>query len=235
MNDSSLIVEKMCDQFGVTVVTVSSPFHNSILSFDNKEAYADLVLTIPGVGKPLYLHRMYLASGSSTFERIFKGESNPYATYDPATQTMNWVDGRATSDPVYLSVLVKWLRFCYGESQPFSAVECPVALTVLSELQLKGDIRTTMENQMIETARTNGWAAADMLSVYLRDKRKKEEADKMLQSVAAELLETLVDNVTPCTPLDSSGMFMNMPEQVFMNMPEEVPAMSEEESLSHHL
>ena len=214
----------MSDSFGVVVVTVASPFHNCIISFDNKEAYADLTLTIPGIGKPLYLHRMYLGMGSSTFERIFKGESNQFATYDPATQSMNWIDERAASDPVYRSVLVKWLRFCYGESQSFCAVECPVALTVLSELQLKDDIRTNMETLMIETARNNGWAGAEMLGVYLRDRRRKEEADKMLQSVATELLETLVENVTPAPlALDSSGMFMNMSE--------EPPVMTEEESL----
>ena len=163
-----------------SVVTFSSPFNNNISTFDDENSSTDLTFCIPGMEKPLCLHWMCLGARSETINSVLKGERNSYARFDPVSRCVNWMHEDAVSDVTYRNVLIKWLRFCYGEDQSFSANECPVALAVLSQLQLRNtqeggnDFRTMMEQSMVETARKNAEIGAEMLNACLRELRMKE-------------------------------------------------------------
>ena len=163
------------DLEGMTMVTIPSPFSRNISFFDDEDSFPDMKFLILGTEKPLLLHRRELGIGSKTLGGLLKGETSPYATFDPSTQCITWGCETAVANSTYRNVLVKWLRFCYGEEQVFTADECPVALTVCSQLQLgvkskqeDGDVRSQMEVRMVSTARRNADAGADMLSACLR-------------------------------------------------------------------
>jgi len=171
---------------------------------------------IPGSDEPLHLHRACLGTRSKTIESMLKGETNSYATFNSSTQCVTWVHDNPTMNETYHTVLVKWLRFCYGEDQTFRADECPIALNLLSQLQLinkeknETDIRTMMENHMVATAREDAEAGAEMLSVCLRELRRNDR-ESLVMDAERELNEMLEgDNRTKET--DSEDTARLLPE-----------------------
>ena len=108
---------------------------------------------------------MNLLGREETFDGLFKKQDSPYVSFDPATQTLTWKCKRVETDTTYRSVLVKWLRFCYGEDQIFSIEECPAAVAILQQLQLKvkEDVKSMIEKHIRETTKGNADAAAQLL------------------------------------------------------------------------
>lgn len=191
---------------GVSVLTLPSHFNKNISFFDDANSDSDLTFTFAGIEKPLHLHRVFLRSASMTFDSVFRGQSNPYAKYKPSTQCVLWIYDKGIKDATYSSVLVKMLRYCYGEDASFRADECPVALTICSQLGLKnteggdgGDSRTQMETCMVETARKNGEAGAEMLNACLRELRVKDGIP-----LKSDCSYSCSDNATECIEMKKS-------------------------------
>ena len=123
------------EQENLKSVTIHSPFQQAICQFDNEDFFPDVDIAVPGLAKILHLHRSHLAS-SQTLLSSFKGQKNEHCRYNGDKRALEWIHKEAENDDGYRRVFVKWLRFCYGEDQTFSVDECPVALTVVSELKL---------------------------------------------------------------------------------------------------
>ncbi len=146
-------------------ITFQSPFKVDISTFDNEHSYSDITLIIPGLDKSLKLHRMFLGIASTTIDGVLKKQVSKYISFDPTTLVLTWTYKRVETDTTYRNVLVKWLRFCYGENQTFSLEECPAALTVFQQLQLKTkeDVKSKIEKHMSDSAKGNVDAAAQLL------------------------------------------------------------------------
>ena len=161
-----------------------SPFNNTISTFDNEDSYPDISFIIPGQGKPLRLHRMCLGMASEAIDGVFKRENRSCIEFDSGAQTLTWTEReRAESDATYRTVLVKLLRFCYGEDQTFSADECPVALTISSQLGLRKrtrsmensePVRTSMEKCIVETVRRSPEKGLGLLNGFIRELRRRD-------------------------------------------------------------
>ena len=167
------------------VVTIVSPFNKTISSFDDEDSFPDIIFTIPGLKDQLRLHRRDLGSASMTINALIKGQSSEFAKFDVKNKTIEWTDKRSEKDTTYRNILVKWLRFCYGEDQTFTFDECPLALTISSQLQLRyknkqeeQDTRTLMELHMVDLARKNANSGAKMLDVCLKELRTRDGVKK---------------------------------------------------------
>ena len=55
-----------------TNITFHSPFIPNISTFDNEDSYPDITFIIPGLDKPLKLHRMCMGIASRTIDDLFK-------------------------------------------------------------------------------------------------------------------------------------------------------------------
>ena len=117
-------------------ITFKSPFSKFISLLD--ENVPDLELVIPGVETPFCVHRRVLHT-SSTLEDLFSTISSSYCIYDKNRKVAQLKLVNGESDASYRNVLVKWLRFCYGENQTFNGNECTDAFVVLLQLQLKDE------------------------------------------------------------------------------------------------
>ena len=133
-------------------LTISSSFMNYIGTFDDMKTYPDVTIVIPGMENPLHLHRFVLSLVSKMFSSLFNGQTNPHCKFIAESFRVEWMEISET----YRDVLVKWLRFCYGEDQTFSPEECPAALTVWFQLQLacKEDYGKLIKEYMVELSKT---------------------------------------------------------------------------------
>jgi len=118
-------------------VCLNSPFSGSVKDFNNESSSPDFTLTIPGLNKPLHLHRKCLSGASSAFSRMFEGEEVPCCGCDEEYHRGEWADESGENDRDYIKVLLKMLRFCYGEDQKFNVDEIPIATKVAAQLEFK--------------------------------------------------------------------------------------------------
>ena len=149
-------------------ITLHSPFRAADISnFDNEDSFPNITFIIQGLERSLRLHDRELRMSSTAFDGLFKSHptSKPIANFDPSARTLAWACERTATDEVDRRVLVKWLRFCYGEDQTFSIAECPAALAALIQLQLKTkeDVKSVIEKHMIDAAEKNVDVGTDLL------------------------------------------------------------------------
>jgi len=154
-------------------ITVHSSFIVDISTFDNEDAYKDVFFVIPGFDKPLHLHRKELGLASTTIEEAFKGMCNKYLVFDERSKTLTWIYGRGEIDMTFFMVLLKWLRFFYGEDQTFSLDECPAALLIFDQLQVKTkpdvNVRATIAKHMMESVKNDVDTASRLLLGFAVD------------------------------------------------------------------
>jgi len=172
-------------------LVVLSPFGNSINFFDDVEGYSDIIFIIPGTDeKPLHLHRRELGFGSRTINSLLKGDKSMHAVLREAGR-VEW--SHEVNGEEYRRVLVKWLRFLYGEHQSFSISECPSALMILQQLQLtcgeekEGEIR----KYILDTAQNDARIGAFMLHELVALQRECPEDDHTgIDAALADLVLT---------------------------------------------
>ena len=125
---------------------LASPFHNEIESFDNSGSYPDMELIVNGFQKPIVLHRKIAANASLWFKKNLN---------DKWGQRIEWPYD--TENEVEREVLMKTLRYCYGETMNVGTKngECFSLITTMTRLQLTclDDVVTTMNNFIIEEAK----------------------------------------------------------------------------------
>ena len=180
-----------------SAVTVSSPFNRMISVFDTGDLYSDLTFVIPNIDKSLQLHRMYLGRASMTIEALFKGQESPFCEYNQQTQRLEWKH-KGCTDATYRDVLVKMLRFCYGEDQVFKPNECAIAMVLILQFQLQHNggitinekIKSVLKEFMVNTARNDVETGAEMLyqCAVVYEECKSNEAGRLDEALAKIVL-----------------------------------------------
>jgi len=163
------------EPFDATSLTVSSPFPNYTKLLD--DVYAELEFVIIGLEEPLHLHRSCLNQASSALEALFQAKSSMYGAFNEDARRVVWLYGtgatgeREFPSETYSHVLLKWIRFCYGEDQTFEMDEYTAALVVLLQLKLKCDstIMETIEKYIMYTAEHNIEMGIKMLEELVLD------------------------------------------------------------------
>ena len=137
-------------------VELLPPYYNEIESFDNTEAYPDMELVVEGMPKPLLLHRKILAAASGHFKTMLK---------ERRSSRLEWpYDTNKETDR---EVLVKALRFCYGETLSIGTKngECCGMIATLSRLQVTclDDVMTLLINFAMDEAKRNIETGVELL------------------------------------------------------------------------
>ena len=114
------------EQSEANTVDITSPYTNEVEMFDNAEL-SDFVLVVPGLTKPLELHKLILAKASRKVKSMLKGKGE---------QQVEWPFD--INKQVDRQALVKALRFCYGETLSVGTNngECISMIATLSRLQV---------------------------------------------------------------------------------------------------
>ena len=135
---------------------VNPPYYNEIESFDNPESYPDLEFFIPGMEKPLLLHRIILVRASDYIDAMLRKNK---------THKLCWPFD--TSKGLDREALVKALRYCYGESLSLETKngECFAMIAMLLRLQLRGsdETLTSLSNFVIDEALRDVKTGAELL------------------------------------------------------------------------
>ena len=116
--------EQRADESTVEIVP---PYAKEIESFGNEDAHADLKLVVEGMENPLKVHKWILARASRRLDEVLRASKDAQ---------LEWPYD--TKEEVDRKVLVKALRFCYGETQTVGIKkgECCAMIAVLTRLQV---------------------------------------------------------------------------------------------------
>ena len=141
------------DSKGVVKIFLPPIYEYHLRAFDNEETSPNLTFVIQGLEKPLRLHKDTLCRVSKYIERVLKekqekGEDN---------SEIVWMFD--TTKEVDKQVIVKALRFCYGESISVGVKdgECCAMISVLKKLDIVCEESTSED-----------------LITFARDESKKE-------------------------------------------------------------
>ena len=128
---------------------IESPFPKEAESFNNTEFFPDLDFVVPGMDKPLQLHKKILAKASTRIKEILK--NNKGKRLDWMFEVKNEVDKQA---------LMKTLRFCYGEKMNVGTknCECCGLIAAFSRLQVTclDEVVAKLKHIALEVAK-NDW------------------------------------------------------------------------------
>lgn len=116
-----------------TSITINSPYANVAELFDNNDTFPDLTFVIPGAPKVLKLHKGIVGQRSKLAQGLLKAKKTVKS--DDANR-IDWMFD--TSRNVDRTVLVKVLRFCYGDPLSVSVQdgECCAMIAALFRLQV---------------------------------------------------------------------------------------------------
>ena len=140
---------------------VVPPYANEIESFDNEDTHSDLELVVVGMGKPLKVHKLILTRTSRWLEEALRARKGVQ---------LEWPYD--TKEEVDRKVLVKALRFCYGETQSVGTKdgECCAMIAVLTRLQVTclDDVVRLLINFAVEEAIRNLKTGVELLKACTR-------------------------------------------------------------------
>ena len=133
-------------------LTIKSPYPNYIAAFDNPDIHSDLTFAIIVFDKSgdekkrveFRVHCLTLSMASPMLTKLLTKKASEFDYVSINGPRIEW----KVSSNMRCDILVKWLKFCYGEDQSFKISECPAALDLLSRLQLKESER--MEKEITE-------------------------------------------------------------------------------------
>ena len=125
-----------------TQILVESPFKNNSSLFNNKDMFPDMEFVVPGLERPLLLHKGIMAKTSKFVEGLLKAKETANSG-DP--NKIEWPFD--TANKADRDALVKVLRFCYDETMTVDAkggelcaviaAMCRLQLTCLQEMVAK--------------------------------------------------------------------------------------------------
>ena len=137
-------------------VKLVPPFHNRIEFFDNEDMGPDLEFVVAGMEKPLQLHAWILTRTSKWLDETVKGRKGIQ---------LEWLYD--TTKEVDRGVLVKALRFCYGETQSVGTKdgECCAMIATLMRLQVTclDDVVGPLINFVVEEAKRKVETGVELL------------------------------------------------------------------------
>lgn len=143
-------------------IDVDSPFKNRIELFDNKEMFPDMEMVVPGLEKPLLLHRGIMANAS----KLIRGLLNSKQTgLSMEPNKIEWMFD--TTNARDREALVKVLRFCYDETMrvELNKGEFCAVITALFRLQVSrfDQVLKTLCDFAVEQTRNDVKIGAELL------------------------------------------------------------------------
>ena len=112
-----------------------SPFPKLLHFLDDPAgSFSDVDFVIPGLDEPLHLHRSVISCASKTLRELLVNKRCDYGVYNEESHQIVW-NTDCSEDGKYRSVLVKWLRCCYGDTVSLERSEYVSALVCLNQLQ----------------------------------------------------------------------------------------------------
>ena len=144
MNESEEKPSGHCQ--GTVEIILPPTYDYNLGAFDNEDSFPNLSFVIEGVEKPLRLHKITLIKVSKYIERLLKEKREK----GEDGNKIEWmIESKKEVDK---QVIVKALRFCYGESVSVGVKdgECCAMISVLKKLEVVcGDI---VSDDLIEFA-----------------------------------------------------------------------------------
>ena len=198
-----------------TQILVESPFKNNSELFNNKNMFPDMEFVVPGLERPLQLHKGIMAKTSKFVEGLLK-----------AKETANSGDANKiewpfdTANKVDRDALVKVLRFCYDETMTVNtkggelcaviAAMCRLQVTCLQEMLTK------LTQFAVEQSEKDVSVGVEMLKetqLYAECRNPNTvELDKALAKVVltpkniTEHFESVVNNCLKMLPMEYLDM-----------------------------
>ena len=114
-----------------TRVEIESPYHDNIESFDDQDSSPDMEFFVPGMRRPLKLHRKIMSAASNLVKDMLKQHES-----DESNDDGGWKYDM--SREMDRDALEKVMRFCYGEKMEVEAEngECCAVIAALYRLQV---------------------------------------------------------------------------------------------------
>ena len=190
-----------------------SPFPKNIATFDNDSSFPDLTFYSKGMEKSLHLHRSTLAQASSEIEGLLNGNSSSCAIFNKKDMSIEWKVPE-NCDPVrYSKILMKVLRFCYGEDLTVEPDEVVFAKIISVQLKLKGvvpeeEFYSELRRELVSLASEDVKTTVAMFWDYLMI---NGENPVFVESVAKAVLT--LDNLKNHCDVVVDGFLMKLPQK----------------------
>ena len=119
-------------------IVIPSPFPNNVDIYDDKgeDSFSDVVLLVPGVS--VRLHRAILGRVSKTFNTAFRDGKSDHCRYDLNQRSLRW-DFGYVAEVEERDILLRCLRFCYGQDMEVKPGECFKVFSTMAQLQLQSE------------------------------------------------------------------------------------------------
>ena len=177
--------EKRNSQEGTVDIFLPPSYDYNLGAFDNEASSPDLAFVIQGLEKPLRLHKSTVCQISKYIERVLREKRGK----GDDENKIEWVFD-VTKD-VDKQVIVKALKFCYGESVNVGVKdgECCAMISVLKRLEVVCE--ESISNCLIAFARDEAKKELNMGVDLLRHVQEYQECiDKRMGEVLATVVFT---------------------------------------------
>lgn len=127
--EMSALHERLITSF----IEIDSPYGDNTELFNEPNSFPDLELIVQGLDAPLHLHKCIMMRGSKLFQGLLNAKKLANCS---SSNEVEWMF--STEKEVERVVLVKLLRFCYGETMRVKAEsdECCALIAALKQLRL---------------------------------------------------------------------------------------------------
>ena len=198
-----------------TQILVESPFKNNSSLFNNKDMFPDMEFAVPGLERPLLLHKGIMAKTSKFVQGLLKAKET--AKSDDANK-IEWPFD--TTNEVDRDALVKVLRFCYDETMTVDAKGCELCAVIAAMCRLQmiclQEMVTKLTQFAVEQAEKDVSVGVEMLKetqLYAECRNPNTvELDKSLAKVVftpkntSEHFENVVNNCLMMLPMEYLDM-----------------------------
>ena len=200
-----------------TQILVESPFKNNSSLFNNKDMFPDMEFVVPGLERPLLLHKGIMAKTSLFMQGLLKAKET--AKSGDANR-IEWPFD--TTKEVDRDALVKVLRFCYDETMTVNAKggELCAVIAAMCRLQVTclQEMVTKLTQFAVEQSENDVNVGVEMLKeTQLYAECRNPNTVKLDKALAAVVL----------TPKNISKHFENVVNNCLMMLPMEYLDMAE--------
>ena len=198
-----------------TQISLESPFKNNTELFNNKDMFPDMEFVVPGLERPLLLHKGIMAKTSKFVQGLLKAKETAKSG---DSNRVEWPFD--TTNKVDRDALVKVLRFCYDETMTVNtkggelcamiAAMCRLQMTHLQEMVAK------LTQFAVEQSEKDVSVGVEMLKetqLYAECRNPSTvELDKSLAKVVltlkniSEHFESVVNNCLMMLPMEYLDM-----------------------------
>ena len=198
-----------------TQILVESPFKNNRELFNNNDMFPDMAFVVPGLERPLLLHKGIMAKTSKFVQGLLKAKES--AKSGDANR-IEWPFD--TTNKVDRDALVKVLRFCYDETMTVNAKggELCAVIAALCRLQMTSlqEMVAKLTQFAVEQSEKDVSVGVEMLKetqLYAECRNPNTvELDKALAKVVltpkniSEHFENVVNNCLMMLPMEYLDM-----------------------------